>query len=119
MDKTLILNKIKKYLNLKTDIEFAKYLGVSHSVLATWKKRNSFNLELIVAKCPNIDANWLITGEGPMLKNQDDLSFETEPFEYKKTDEFYSALKQVIEDKQKIINMLEEEVARLKQEKLK
>jgi hypothetical protein len=64
----LIINEIKSYLGYKTDTELADFLGTTQSNIATWKKRQSINYDLIIAKCPNIDANWLITGKGNMLK---------------------------------------------------
>lgn len=70
MDKTLILNKIKTYLNIDTDTEFAKYLDIKPQVLSNWRKRNTFDIDLIYTKCENVDANWLLTGKGPMLKQE-------------------------------------------------
>lgn len=70
MDKTLILNKIKTYLNIDTDTEFAKYLDIKPQVLSNWRKRNTFDIDLIYTKCENVDANWLLTGKGSMLKQE-------------------------------------------------
>lgn len=67
-DTNLIINKIKFYLGLDTDTQFAEYLGTTQSNIATWRKRNTINYDLIIAKCPNIDANWLITSQGEMLR---------------------------------------------------
>ncbi|WP_294265425.1 helix-turn-helix domain-containing protein [uncultured Chryseobacterium sp.] len=67
-DTNLIINKIKFYLGIETDTQFAEYLGTTQSNIATWRKRNTINYDLIIAKCPNIDANWLITSKGEMLK---------------------------------------------------
>lgn len=85
-DITLIINQIKSYLRIKTDSDLADYLGTTQSNIATWKKRNTINYELIIAKCPNIDANWLITGEGEMLKDR----FQHDP--YSKNPELHSRL---------------------------
>lgn len=67
-DISLIISGIKSHLNIKTDGDLASFLGTTQSNIATWKKRNTINYDLIIAKCPNIDANWLITGNGNMLK---------------------------------------------------
>ncbi|MGV4380988.1 helix-turn-helix domain-containing protein, partial [Ornithobacterium rhinotracheale] len=69
MDKSLILNKIKLHLNLNSDTEFAKFLGIKPQVLSNWRARNTFDTELIYTKCEDVDANWLLTGEGEMLKS--------------------------------------------------
>ncbi len=68
MDKTLIINKIKSYLGIKTDSDFATFLGVKQPTISSWKSRNTLDYELIIAKCNDIDANWLITGKGEMLR---------------------------------------------------
>ena len=70
MDKSLILNKVKSYLNLKSDTELANFLGIKPQVLSNWRARNTFDTELIYTKCVDIDANWLLTGEGEMLKSE-------------------------------------------------
>lgn len=68
MDKSLILNEIKLHYNIKSDADFAKFLGIKPQVLSNWKARNSIDYDLIYTKCVEIDANWLLTGEGNMLK---------------------------------------------------
>jgi repressor LexA len=69
MDKSLILNKIKKHYSFKSDSEFAKFLGITPQVLSNWKSRNTFDVELIYTKCLVFNSEWLLTGEEPMLKN--------------------------------------------------
>lgn len=70
MDKSLILKEIKKYYNFKTDGEFADFLGIKQNTLSNWSTRNSIDYDRIISKCDEIDANWLITGKGSMLKLQ-------------------------------------------------
>ena len=79
MDKSLILNKIKSYLNLKSDTELANFLGIKPQVLSNWRARNTFDTELIYTKCVDIDANWLLTGEGEMLKSDNNTPIVAEP----------------------------------------
>ena len=69
MDKTLILNKIKTYLKIEKNTDFAEFLEIKPTTLAMWYKRNTFDIELLFKKCEFIDANWLLTGQGEMLKN--------------------------------------------------
>ena len=45
----------------------AKKLGVSPATISTWKARNTYDHELLFAKCERISAEWLITGKGEML----------------------------------------------------
>lgn len=47
---------------------FAKYIEVAPSTISTWLARNTFDYDLLFAKCEMISPEWLLTGEGPMLK---------------------------------------------------
>lgn len=69
MKKSVLLSKIKLFYGFKKDSELAKYLNISPQTFSNWKKRNSFNPLLIHAKCPEINLEWILTGEGPMLKS--------------------------------------------------
>ena len=69
MSKKLILKKIMSHLNIHKDYLFADFLGISQSTLANWFKRDVINYELIISKCDFLDANWLLTGKGSMLKS--------------------------------------------------
>lgn len=73
VDKSLILNKLKAYKNIKTDAEFADFLGISTQNISAWHKRNTFNNNIIVDKFPEVDESWLLTGKGEMLKKTDEL----------------------------------------------
>ncbi|CVK15787.1 MAG: LexA family transcriptional regulator [Apibacter sp.] len=68
MEKSTILNKIKLFYGFKKDSEFARYLGISPQTFLNWKKRNSYDSLLIHTKCPEINLEWLLTSEGPMIK---------------------------------------------------
>lgn len=48
--------------------EFARMIGVSPQAVNTWISRNTFDIDIIYAKCVNISPEWLLTGEGAMLK---------------------------------------------------
>lgn len=48
---------------------FAKRLGISPQGISTWLSRGTIDYELIYAKCENINTDWLLSGEGPMLRN--------------------------------------------------
>lgn len=68
IDKELILRKLKGYKNFGTDAAFAKYLGITPSVLSNWYKRNTFDDNTIVNKFPEVERIFILTGEGNMLK---------------------------------------------------
>ncbi|WP_372937988.1 helix-turn-helix domain-containing protein [Seonamhaeicola sp.] len=71
MDKSLILKEIKKHYKFRTDSEFADFLGIKQNTLSNWSTRNSLDYERIISKCEEIDANWLLTGKGSMLKQEE------------------------------------------------
>lgn len=68
LNKTQILKDLKTYFGFKSDTEFAGFLGISVQTLSSWKTRNTFDADLIYAKCVNIDANFLLTGKGNIQK---------------------------------------------------
>lgn len=70
MDKKNRLEAIiKHYSNGKPSI-FATYLGVAPSTISSWLSRNTLDYDLIFAKCENISPEWLLTGEGEMLRSE-------------------------------------------------
>lgn len=54
--------------------QFAKLLGVSPQTVSAWIARNTFDSELIYAKCRYLNASWLLTGEGSMFKSPQSIS---------------------------------------------
>lgn len=47
---------------------FAKRIGVAPSTISTWMARDTFDYDLLFAKCEMISPEWLLTGKGAMLK---------------------------------------------------
>ncbi|GHV13545.1 transcriptional regulator [Bacteroidia bacterium] len=70
MNKELILNRVKQSNYLASDKELADFLGISKSTLSNWYKRNSIDYDLLFSKCEQIDKNWLLTGQGEMLRSE-------------------------------------------------
>lgn len=110
IDKSLILSKIKSHYEIKKDGDFAIFLNISQATLSNWHSRNTFDAELIISKCDDIDANWLLTGQGEMLKSKpESISHVSEP------QEGYQTSKDLlIETQQKLIKSLEEQLQSLK-----
>ncbi len=67
---TAILNRLKKHYNIASDTGLAKFLNIAPTTLSSWKSRDSFDYDLVYSKCEDVDGNWLLTGEGPMLKSE-------------------------------------------------
>ena len=63
-----IIKRAKIALNATSDTQLADILGVKKSTLSNWKARNSIDFNALFSKCGQIDYNWLITGEGEMLR---------------------------------------------------
>lgn len=72
IDKELILNEIKNHLGIKKDAEFARFLGIKPQTLSSWYSRNTYDIELLYAKCEFLNAEWLLTGKGDMIKSYND-----------------------------------------------
>lgn len=71
MDKTLILEELRKYKKFKTQTEFADFLEITPQSISKWYKRNTFNIDILTKFFPEVSTEWLLTGEGEMLKKQD------------------------------------------------
>lgn len=68
--KGMVLSLVEHYTNGNKS-QFAKMLGITPQTINTWIARNTFNAELVYAKCDNISADWLLTGSGEMTKGED------------------------------------------------
>lgn len=101
-----ILERVKISYDLRTDADLADFLGVKQNTIATWKRRGSVNLELILSKCHMNNANWLIYNEEPMWKSdlvaiEDKTDFSREIYAHEKW-ELENLNKQVILLRQRI-----------------
>lgn len=68
MDKCQILNEIKCSLGFKSDADFASFLGISPQTLSSWRSRNMYNIDILYAKCVDINPEFLISGRGELLR---------------------------------------------------
>lgn len=75
INKSLILNALKAHYGYSSDSDFADFLGIKRQTLSSWHTRNTFDIDLLYAKCVNIDGNFLLTGTGEIEKrNVKDMS---------------------------------------------
>lgn len=70
MEKRERLQKLIDYYTNGNKRQFAKMLGTTPQNVSTWISRDTFDSELILAKCEHINAEWLLTGKGEMLKEE-------------------------------------------------
>lgn len=68
MTKKDRLDEIIRYYSNGKPSTFAKFLGVAPSTISTWLARDTFDYDLLFAKCEELNAEWLLTGKGEMLK---------------------------------------------------
>ena len=69
-----MLEQLINYYSNGNKSLFAKKLGVKPQTINSWIKRNTFDYELIYANCENVSADWLLSGEGEMLKEENHSS---------------------------------------------
>lgn len=69
------LNEIAKHYKIDSYADFAKELGISHQTASNYLKGNRVPnadaLKQIIQKFDDLNAEWLLTGSGEMLKTKD------------------------------------------------
>lgn len=70
MDKSQMVNELIAHYSNGNKSQFASLLGIRPQTINSWISRDTFDTELIYAKCVDVSADWLLTGEGDMLKEQ-------------------------------------------------
>ena len=105
-----IFNRIKKFYNLKNDVQLAKFLDISHVAVSIGKTRNQTNLYNVIMKCQDMDLNYLLFG--------DDTSYKTlkDKEKNEKLDEDIEKLETENRHYDKIIEELNEQIKRQKME---
>lgn len=71
MERNEILNTLILHFARGNQSQFARILNLSPSTVATWVSRKTFDAIRIKAVFPQVDGNWLLTGEGEMLLPDD------------------------------------------------
>lgn len=71
MNKKSMLEALISHFTNGNKAQFSKLLGVSPQTISAWIARNTFDSELIYAKCRYINPSWLLTGKGDMLVKND------------------------------------------------
>lgn len=71
MNKKSMLEALISHFTNGNKAQFSKLLGVSPQTISAWIARNTFDSELIYAKCRYVNPSWLLTGKGDMLVKND------------------------------------------------
>ena len=74
MDKVAMIERLIAHYTGGNKARFAAMLGVKSQNINTWISRNTFDAELIYTKCLDVSGDWLLSGEGPMLKSEREQS---------------------------------------------
>jgi hypothetical protein len=69
MNTTEILERVKLFLNAKSDTELSLKLGKFQNYVYQLKKRNGIDLDILLQHCPDADLDWLLTGETNVIKS--------------------------------------------------
>lgn len=67
INKKDVLDRFKTHFELKTNAEFALFLGIAPTTLSSWYSRGTFDLDVLYSKCVGLDLNWLLTGHSSSL----------------------------------------------------
>lgn len=79
MNKQNILDRIKELANLSSDTELANFLGIKKATLSNWRSRDTIDYDLVFSKCEHIRKDWLLTGEGEMLRSEQSVKVNDKP----------------------------------------
>lgn len=74
MDKSEMLEKLILHFSKGSATKFAKMLGIKEQALSNWRRRKTFNAETIYTGCEGVSGDWLLSGEGEMLRVKVDLN---------------------------------------------
>lgn len=74
MDKVLMLEQLINHYTDGNKSKFANMLDIKPQTINTWLTRKTFDAELIYSKCDNVSGDWLLSGDGDMIKT--DIHFE-------------------------------------------
>ena len=109
--KSIVKQNILQIIEIKglTKYEFYKKTRITRGVLDQNNGMSEDNIARFLAYFTDIDANWLLTGEGSMYRDTTVMSDSPPP----DRDEIVRLLREKIDDQQKIIDLLEEKVEAL------
>ncbi|MDR0937958.1 MAG: helix-turn-helix domain containing protein [Mediterranea sp.] len=75
INKVAVLDRIKAYYSLKSNAKLAAFLGVAPTTVSSWYSRDTFDLDILYAKCVDLSFDWLLAG--------DEVAQEEAPIELK------------------------------------
>lgn len=61
------LDALKSYIGVASDAELGRLLGASKQLIYSWRKRDAWNADLVLAAFPNLNVVWVKEGVGEMM----------------------------------------------------
>lgn len=109
--KSIVKQNILQIIEIKglTKYDFYKKTRITRGVLDQNNGMSEENIARFLAYFTDIDANWLLTGEGSMYRSPAVMNEAPPP----DRDEVVRLLREKVADQQKIIGLLEEKVEAL------
>ena len=56
--------------------KFAAMIGITPQLVSNWLSRSTFDAELLYKGCKNVSVDWLLSGEGDMIKQTDNSQID-------------------------------------------
>lgn len=72
MDKNRMLDAMVNHYAQGNKAAFSRMIGITPQTLTGWYVRDYMDYELLFAKLTNINATWLLSGEGSMFSIDDE-----------------------------------------------
>ena len=109
--KSIVKQNILQMIDLLgiTRYDFYKKTHITRGILDQNNGMSEENIAKFLAYFPNIDANWLLTGEGSMYRDTTEQGDTNPP----NRDKYIQMLESKIKDQQKIIDLLEDKIESL------
>lgn len=79
MDKREMLEQLINYYTDGNKAKFAAQVGIKPQLVSTWLSRGTYDAEVLYAGCPGVSGDWLLSGEGEMLKDKQNDMKNTNP----------------------------------------
>lgn len=79
MDKRVMLEQLINYFTDGNKAKFAAQVGIKPQLVSTWLSRGTYDAEVLYAGCPGVSGDWLLSGEGEMLKDKQNDMKNTNP----------------------------------------
>lgn len=67
MEKNEILLRLIEYYTNGNKTKFSEMINVSPSAVTAWIRRNTFDVQRICTYCTDVNPNYLLRGEGPIV----------------------------------------------------